>query len=287
MKQKHTIYIVSSALRALTAEAVRWKRQGKESGGALVGVQRGSASYILYAFDSGNADHSSSHITTDVEYQNRCFAKVQGRYPDRLRYLCDWHVHPMYLASLSTTDLRACEQILKDPAHEDLEGIPLILVTFRRGSVKPVIVPFWIHRGNSGPCVEKAKLVTLSPDDIRVKTILGASYIPVAQLNKSEKGKTRLERRMSDECDQLLKAFGSCGQSADMGSGGVSLRIKARGASIAFAIPPEYPMNPPYMYIDSGDGFVEHVSKNVWNSLSSLAELASEVVPKRGVSSES
>jgi len=107
-------------------------------------------------------------------FQNECLKKIVGfwrRVLVSLTYLADWHSHPMYLPRPSDLDRKSCAEILSDPIHSYLRGLPLLLITFRSDD-DPIHVPLWITLRDSGLSVEDSEIENVASEDPRIVSLL-------------------------------------------------------------------------------------------------------------------
>lgn len=305
-KNLHHILIVNDALRIATNEALLWKRKGKEAGGSLVGLQGDNdTSLLLYAIPTGpNADQSGCHVATDAKYQNHCLKFIVGyfrRFINAcLKYLADYHSHPMYLARLSSTDKASCREILSDPIHSYLQGMPLILITFKSGE-DPIYVPLWITLKADKLVIEDAVMDVVAPDAPQVKEALqGQPYLAFHELMQREEAHITsdgnqgqmpitlqagdmLTNRLQLEIDEIRQAFGVTPVLKRSHQGHFCLLVETGQRHVMAAIPSEFPLNPPTVFVrqQDGDSFEEFMPRRVWNSLSRIADIIEEIKEKQ------
>lgn len=300
--KRHKIIIVEDAVQLAVKEAIAARtRDVGEAGGSLLGIQDENQSIILYAFPTGaNADQSGAHIVTDADSQNRWIRLVcrsYARWGVKPQYLGDHHSHPVYLPHLSPVDLRACTAILSDPDHAGLCGLPLILITFRTDDC-PVIVPFWVTLQGKKLAVESAHLECVNASDPRITAALkGCTYLPFEAIVRGEDAvrpatdasdaaarakqpgdllSIRIEVEMAD----IERIFAAPATLRTTPGGVPFLTLTTSGSTLVAAIPSEFPLNPPLVFVRMGDakGFQERRASLPWNSLARISDLFEEVL---------
>lgn len=299
-KQKqYTIIILDDALRIATEETVFWKHRHMEAGGSLVGIQDEHSSIILYAIPTGpNADQSAGHIATDVDYQNQCLksiARYYRKFGISTVYLADWHLHPMYLPRPSSIDRASCVEILSDPIHNYLHGLPLILITFRNTD-KVICVPLWITLRKGKLHIENATMEIVSSSDPRIVVLLkGVSYQPFEKILGSDQSVRKrqprqqqvaaanlLTNRLQLEIADIKRCFGVLASVSRTHSGYMCLSIAVDGLYVVAVVPSEFPLNPPLVFMRNfnSKAFEEFGSQRVWNSCARISDILEEVLQR-------
>jgi hypothetical protein len=300
--KRHEIIIVENAVQLIVAEAVAARERGvREAGGSLLGLQSPRRSTILYALPTGiNADQSGAHIVTDADSQNRWIRLLCGHHARRgvrIGYLCDYHSHTEWYPRLSGVDEDACTAILSDPDHADLCGLPLILVTFRPNGT-PVIVPFWVTLQGKKLVVESAHLERVSAADKRIKAALrGCTYRPFESLVREESADLPangtsdatasakqpgdlLSIRIEVEMADIERVLATPATLQKTPAGMPFLTLTNNETTLVAAIPSEFPLNPPLVFMRRGgaSGFQEYRAGLPWNSLARISDLFEEVL---------
>jgi len=304
-KDLHTIYIVEDALRVVREEAGRWKvRSDKEASGSLVGIQQKGFSLVLYALRTGpNADQSTGHVVTDHIYQNACLAAI-AQFARRQTwnmapvYLSDWHSHPMWLPSLSGTDKDTCADILHDGDYSYLNGLPLILVTFR-GESKPHFVPMWIVLADGSLRINRAEMIAVAQDDDRLMALLkGNDYTPIEDIPGIPEYRSRADQvcraekeaadgsrkdllvRVDEEVRNITARFHVPHSVLYTPSRLLCIHTKIDKNTFALVLPPEFPLNPPMVFVKktTDHAYREHASRLPWNSCARLVDVIEEIV---------
>ena len=286
----HKILITDDAMQVIRKEAIHFKRMGVEAGGSLVGIQGVDTTIILYAIPTGPAaSQGGAHIVTDDDYQNECIRYIYRHYAKRaikVVYLIDWHVHPMYLPSLSSTDTNSCREILKDSDHSYLQGLPLILITFQ--SNRLMHVPFWITLNGHRLNIEDADLEIVSPRDKRItRALRGHDYVPLDTLRTSKTDTRRVQpsaalplfasitpERLKAETTEMKDLIGVTPSLKKICSGCQCLEVKTEEHTLVAVLPPEFPINPPSCFVRSdGSAFEEFFPTRPWNSFFRIADI--------------
>lgn len=303
MNEKHSIVIVDEAIHVIQENALFWKQRDKEAGGSLIGAQNEHASIIFYAVPTGpDADQTGAHIDTDINYQNFCIKRIVRHYNAKgiqLKYLVDWHLHPMPLPSLSAKDKNCCREILTDPIHSYLAGLPLILATFDKAK-KLIYVPFWITLKNDKLSIEDASVEVVKNDDSRIRKILNShKYAPLDDLiggyenQNCEASKTQdnasqtgllgntLGQRLEIEINDIKECFGTQPALKRAPSGQFYIHATIADTIFIAVIPSEFPFNPPFLFKKKQDCHCqEFFSKRTWNSFARISDLLEEALEK-------
>ena len=305
-ERKDQIVIVNSALDVIKEESKKWKFLEKECGGSLIGAYEEDKCFILYAIRTGYFAHQDfGGISTDVNYQNKIFDILLDKYPKAdLIYLGDYHLHPMFLPTLSGTDERTCYEILSDQKHQKLPKLAIILTTYCNGQQE--IYSYLVSRSKTisqavkPVSIIETKLDTVMPEDSSVKKLLSQEYVDIDVLTKetafhgAETEETNLfsafyeipfykipaaKERFIEEVDKIQDQFQIDLTPTYIENGIISLEFKIKEVDIYIFFPREYPLNPPTIFFGVNEGELsEFSSKKNWNSMSSSIDLLEELL---------
>jgi hypothetical protein len=295
------IHIVQSALETIQDECWNWRNQGKECGGSLLGTYIDGCLVILFALRTGgNAEQSYAGLRTDNDYQNRLFQRIFEHYPSlkgKLRYLADYHLHPMYCPRLSATDHRQCYEILTDSDY-GLEELPIILVTYNQG--QEVLCPFLVSlSANEQVLIEEAHLEIIQSDDPMVREILQDVYVGVDDIAHTMKleentresaipdlvGQSVFQTQFGEELLESEKAeihqlTGSEPELTTLEGGVICMTFNFGNIEFRVVFPPEYPLNGPNVLLRTDEtGDFELIKPSFhWNSLCAVYDIVREVI---------
>ena len=313
--KEHKIVIASSALDVIKTECGKWKSLEKECGGSLIGRYVRNICFILYAIRTGYFAHQSfGGVTTDSDYQNKVFDVLSAKYPEaNLIYLGDYHLHPMYLPTLSGTDERTCCEILSEPRHQNIPKLAVILTTYSDG--RQVIYPYLASRNKAGNehrqiPIAKTTLDVVESNDLSVTKLLKREYVDVDSITNELSKEIQIsdakaeevtflntfhetpfyqipvvKERFMEEIDKLKNQFriGITPTYADDGI--INLEFRVRGTNVHIFFPREYPLNPPTILFGSDESELsEFSSTKNWNSMSSCVDLLEELFERRELS---
>lgn len=314
--KEHKIVVVNSALDVIKAECDKWKSLEVECSGSLIGRYVKNICFILYAIRTGYfARQSFGGVTTDVDYQNKVFDILSAKYPEaNLIYLGDYHLHPMYLPTLSGTDKRTCCEILSDPKHQNIPKLAVILTTYLNG--RQVIYPYLASRDKAGnerrqiSPITKATLDIVESNDLSVKKLLKQEYVGIDFITNELSKEIQIsaakaeevaflntfhetsfyqipvvKERFMEEIDKLKNQFRISITPTYADDGIINLEFRARGTNIHIFFPREYPLNPPTILFGSDESELsEFSSTKNWNSMSSCVDLLEELFERRELS---
>lgn len=187
------LLVCAQALGVIYGEGMLGIQQRLEFGGSLLAapLEPGGPLVVAYALPTGDgAGQQHSHLVTDHHFQNRALAAIAAHYP-RLDYVGDWHVHPMFMPRLSSTDLNTCAQILADPEY-GLNALTLLLATLDHSGAFSLLgfrvtphsrhtAPPWQSR-HDHPQVEEIAFTPVADNDPRVVQALGGPVLPLDRL---------------------------------------------------------------------------------------------------------
>jgi integrative and conjugative element protein (TIGR02256 family) len=125
--KRPSIEITESALERLRELATASK--DRETGGILLGFNRGTDILVSTASDSGpNATRSPTHFLRDTEY---CREFLEQEYAiSGADYVGEWHSHVLPFERLSLGDIQTIAGILGDPDY-DFETFAVALVVMK------------------------------------------------------------------------------------------------------------------------------------------------------------
>ena len=295
---RHKIIAITHAMSVIEEEAYGACKANKERGGSLVGIQTAAESIILYAITTGpNADTSCVHIKTDADFQNQRLAAIWDRYKHSSVspvYLADFHVHQMGYDKLSFGDCSTLLDILRDPDHSYLLGLPVILVSCHGSKFE--YLPFWITRAGCEVRTEKAELEIVKPDDSRIKALLqGKSYVPLKDIMSQQKIATTpktseglilqrtgdiLMTRLQLEMEHIKATFSIQSQLRRTRSGYPCLVAQIGEYRFFAVIPSEFPLNPATILFrkPNAPNIEEYSPRRSWNSIARIADVFEEML---------
>ena len=176
------ILVTQQVHDTVMAATERGRSVGIEFGGSLLAVGSDDSLLLAYALPTGEqAAQEYARLVTDAVFQNHTLQRVQERFP-QLRYVGDWHVHPMWLPMLSATDCRTAGLMLEEELPQ-LDRLVLLLGTARDGE-PPVLCGFVVRRGEvvHSPLVACIELTVVENDSAEVQQLLGGALPPLAEL---------------------------------------------------------------------------------------------------------
>ncbi len=176
------ILVTQQVHDTVMAATERGRSVGIEFGGSLLAVETDDSLLLAYALPTGEqAAQEYARLVTDAKFQNQTLQRVQERIP-QLRYVGDWHVHPMWLPMLSATDCRTAGLMLEEELPH-LDRLVLLLGTARDGE-PPVLCGFVVRRGEAvhSPLVSCIELTVVANDSAEVQQMLGSALPPLAEL---------------------------------------------------------------------------------------------------------
>ena len=125
--------VCTAAWRALLGLA--WETWPLETGGVVLGLQGHSRSLVAHVIGPGPAAiHEARTFTPDHAWQ-AAQSESLWRANRQLRYLGDWHTHPMGRARLSHMDVDALRLIAGSPAAFQPSPIMLVAALGANGNV--------------------------------------------------------------------------------------------------------------------------------------------------------
>lgn len=138
------VFIAQSAWKVIEEETLRYREQGLETGGILVG-KRLSDREILIVGATGagpNADHHIHTFAPDADYANQELVRLRQKYKD-VDYVGLWHKHPPDLDRPSGGDARQAQAILRDTENYKVNGELVTPIVVVRGN-EIVFKPYYI-----------------------------------------------------------------------------------------------------------------------------------------------
>lgn len=178
------ILVTQQVQDTVMAATERGRSVGIEFGGSLLAVGGDESLLLAYALPTGEqASQEYARLVTDAEFQSLALQHVQKRFP-QLRYVGDWHVHPMWLPMLSATDCRTAGRMLEEELPQ-LERLVLLLGT-AKDREPPVLYGFLVHRGEAAhsPLVACIEVAVVADDSAEVKQRIGCALPLLAELMK-------------------------------------------------------------------------------------------------------
>ena len=235
-----------------------------ETGAIGVGPDEHTVTEVIPSGPS--AKRSAGSFELDAEYLQPLLERAEKR---GLRFVAFWHSHPAGCARPSGIDRAAARRMLNDPDW-GLPGHVYLPISMRTKT--GFATRFFLARGRSAEITEPTTVVLSSettpgrePASARVPALGGAHLGLDDRLIR--------ERIASDLVE--LKAAGWTA-SVRRSPHGTSLRTESRRIVLWLVLPPEYPLSPPDVFVEEGDGLRRIPASDVpelvpWSSLRSSA----------------
>jgi len=251
------ILITEPALEAIRSTVGRACAAGLEYGGSLLASDgAGEAPLIAYALPTGPAAaQGAAHLTTDAAFQNHAITAVRRRLPS-LTYVGDWHIHPMWLPTLSATDRATARAILADEAKHEQRLI--LLLGTGRPEGKPEVHAFTAQLdGERRLEVEERTLVPVAADGAEVKARLGGALPPLDELLRvppADPPSAATMARIALDLDGLAADLPGATFALRENDEVVGAAVRQGREEAVVMFPPEYPLGAPRVFAGSLDG---------------------------------
>jgi hypothetical protein len=211
---------------------------------------------VAYALPTGpEAERGPGHLRTDATFQNSALERLRQHCP-QLAYVGDWHVHPMWMPYLSTTDRQTAGLILReDGAHRD--RLLLLLGTMPPRGM-PVIVGFVARLLPVSRDLEvrEVDLQIVADDSTEVRGHLGHPLEALGLLLKKPVVEVAIEHpssaRIAADLQDIrrdLHADTDLRSSEDL----ISVIVRRGRQEAVIVFPPEYPLGAPQVFSGSLD----------------------------------
>lgn len=279
------IFITPQVREEILSSTARGCQVGLEFGGSLVAHESEGSVLVAYALPTGPcADQSGGHIRTDAVFQSQALAKVLAVHPE-LTYAGDWHVHPMRMPYLSSTDLRTAEMILEDP-EVGRRSLVLLLGSLDMDD-RPDVFAFLVRPGPLGVETQRRLVDVVEPDSAQVVERLGQPLRPLEELlegnppgREPPRRSRRLLRRVEEDLLAMRQELG-VRSSLRLGEDLVA-EVQQGERSAVVLFPPEYPWGAPRVFsgcLEAGPLRPVPLPYG-WSSRHSLTELVAEALDK-------
>jgi len=289
------VEITDEAFGLIVQAAREAKAQDRELGGSLLAHEQDGRVLIAYAVPTGpSADRGPGHILTDAAFQNEAMRKIRLKLPV-LRYIGDWHIHPMYLPDLSGRDRETARLILHDP-DMGRKYLILLLATAPPGGA-PVVLGFVARLSQRGSVViGKLPITRVARDSAAVISRLGHPLLSLEQVlqaddvlisTPAQQAIDAFEDRATARIieDDLAEIRASLGADASLWKDDELFAAQIRrGDREAFVVfPPEYPLGAPQVFAGAPDeGPLAPIALRFgWSTLHRLADPVSEALAAR------
>ena len=268
------ILVTDSAYRAMIADAEA--HPTVETGGILVGT--GKQPVILGAGTGGeNAVREPARFSSDLVHDRRFLDEVRSIWGESAVAIGYWHRHPNGMTRASSTDQDQASQL--NQAWDD-GAINLVAIVTKSG-FKYKLYLYGIRRGENQLSPQAYRVVPDDADCVRNRLEQAVHYPPVCEDASYwmdagfQSYETPIVRqRLSNDVAEIRRDF--CADVVSYrGPDGRLLRLDIRmpdEETLTLIIPPEYPMNPPRVFVGGID--VTHTTgAEYWNSTCRLTDL--------------
>ncbi len=270
----YKVRITEAAHQDLLSAAEKGHNDRLELAGSIVGTLVGQTFTVTALLPNGPATQRTySHVRTDAAYQKRLLESHFASRPGD-RYLGDWHIHPMPLPQLSTTDLSTAAKILQNEA-KDMPGVLLLLGTVDDDD-EPMALAFVATRKYERADAEEVDYDVISNDlDDAFKTDTKEGSNAKGGTGPSETARRRALADMR-EIERTSDAQTTLVAVDDE----LCAHVRCHGARATVLFPPEYPHGAPLVlagHIDDEDA--DPVALRLgWSSKHSLPEVVYEAL---------
>ncbi|MCK6549655.1 Mov34/MPN/PAD-1 family protein [Myxococcota bacterium] len=283
--------ITREAFEEISAATLRGVAEEREFGGSLVALEASGKLVVTHAVPTGaRADQGPGHVRTDADYQNMMLRRILARHPE-LRYVGDWHVHPMHLPRLSGTDLATAREMLLDPALAR-RSLLLMLGTPALRTGDPLVLAFRVELGFfRAVSVESLEVRVLDATSPVLRAAFPTGLASLAALAASDPREASAKHhdlggsapagtaRAAADVERVATQLGA---SASVSAGDDLLAAEfERGEHRALVVfPPEYPLGAPQVFRGSWqNGDLDPVPLLYgWSSLHSLSDVVEQAL---------
>ncbi len=242
--------------RVLDAMHVEATRYAVETGGILVGTDEHTVTDLI---PSGERAHRTvASYELDIDHLQPLLDRAcdAGK-----RFLGVWHVHPRGVSRLSEIDRSTARAMLRDPEYR-LARVFLPLTTRTTNGLE---TRFFVAEGDEARIREVDSLI------IRTSTRTNHQRDEVGHVWH------RPDQKRIAKDTAMLVSRGWTVSVREL-SANQAIRCERRGIALWAVLPPEYPLNPPDIYIEENGRLTvvphhELPETRAWSSQRSLAEL--------------
>ena len=277
---KKNILITYNVARTIIRDS---KNSAVETGGVLVGTLGDPMTIVAAGSPGKNSVHCVTQYTSDPIADKKCLEQSQEIYGDRIVVVGWWHKHPSGFDRPSSGD---CHQIgqLKAEYNDNkpvfmgivnqiprLARIKTTLRLYSTGSAENLIEHNWIlvirkntdllnaiNKAPARPAIKKTDFWT----DKDFQFYLN----PVGR------------ERITQEIEGLRKAGWQVKTSRSKQDQVLILDIFRGSETLCFVLAPEFPLNPPSVFMTNGRRFRGLETLNQWNSHCRLTDVAAEAL---------
>ncbi len=266
----YKILFTQSAMDAIEQETLRYREQGLETGGILVGKKLDDGNFLIVAATGAGpmADHAVHTFAPDHDFANRELRRARSRY-NNVDYVGLWHKHPPQMDYPSGGDWQQVQDILGDPDYKVNGELVTPIIVVRGEQI--VLRAYYVSTASQD--FAPVEYVVVPNDDPRVQEVT----IPEHPID-------RLYARFEEERAQLI----AIDDAIDVQI--TSLDTEHHAFTVRYLGPPQieiylicgsdYPQSSPQM-IFSKDGVETPVTStvlNAWMPIHTLKDVVGELL---------
>jgi proteasome lid subunit RPN8/RPN11 len=267
--------ICESAQKTMLAEVID---SPVETGGVMVGIA--DPPVIVSAGAGGEkAIRRATMFKGDTDADLRCLTQVRERFGEQCVVVGDYHKHPNGMSGFSGVDLRQAQEL----ADEYADGKVFLVGIFAEGcpDPQPNLFLYGIHSNDKQ--LKPVEYEIVSDDDPRVLEVLRtAAVVPSvrdtdfwhdAEFRFYENSIGRA--RINDDLDDLRQHGWAVQVSRVKSDNSLRVSVQVPEELIELRLPPEYPLNPPRVFL-SADELTGLQDVMNWNSERSLTAIVAQ-----------
>lgn len=278
--KNNNVLITYNAAKAIVSDSRNFDED--ETGGILVGTLGGPIAIVDAGTSGKNSVHHSVRFTSDPVADKQCLEDAKRRHGNRIMTAGWWHKHPSGFDRPSSGDCMQVRQLSRQ--YGDGKPVLMGIVTRQRRVLRPKLNLRIYSLSDAGSLIEHDWKIVKETDKTLQEAINRCEAVletkkstfwddPGFMFYLNPVGRERIiqERNQLKEAGWQIvtgqrkqdKAF-----TMDLSDGTDNLR---------FVFPPEFPLNPPAVYIDKVRRLTGLHALTEWNSLTSLIAVVQEV----------